>query len=155
MRQSQPAAVASTAPLSRAGSRTEPRTGPVKLQWPSDGKRLRGFGDQPAGAQIPSRSIDFLLNAGASIRAAGGGEVVYVGQGLAGFEQFVIVKHNDTWLSAYGFNAVSAVREKQRLAPGAVLATLGRASNGVPHQRELHFEVRKDGRPVNPDSVVN
>lgn len=134
------------------------RTGPVKLGWPSDGKRLRDFGDQPEGAQMPSRSIDFLLQPGASIRAAAAGEVVYVGRGLAGFEQFVIVKHNDTWLSAYGFNSVASVREKQRLTKNAVLARVAgdRSGRSAPERaRQLHFEVRKNGKPVNPASVIN
>jgi len=133
------------------------RTGPVNLSWPSNGKRLRGFGVQPEGAQMPSRSIDFLLQPGASIRAAAAGEVVYVGRGLAGFEQFVIVKHNDTWLSAYGFNSVASVREKQRLAKNAVLARVAGDRSGRPaaeRERQLHFEVRKDGKPVNPASVI-
>ena len=133
-------------------------TGPVKLRWPSSGERIRSFGEQPEGAQKPSNSIDFLLRPGAAIRAAAAGEVVYVGRGLAGFEQFVIVKHNDTWLSAYGFNALAAVREKQLLAQGAVLATLGssrwQGADAV-RARQLHFEVRKNGTPVNPAAVIN
>ena len=134
------------------------RTGPVNLDWPSNGKRLRGFGVQPEGAQMPSRSIDFLLQPGASIRAAAAGEVVYVGRGLAGFEQFVIVKHNDTWLSAYGFNSVASVREKQQLAKNAVLARVAGNRSGRPaaeRELKLHFEVRKDGKPVNPATVIN
>ena len=131
------------------------KTGPVTLVWPSGGKRLRGFGEQPEGAQMPSRSIDFLLQPGASIRAAAAGEVVYVGRGLAGFEQFVIVKHNDTWLSAYGFNAIAGVREKQVIAKNAVLARVtGRSLGTSERDRQLHFEVRKNGTPVNPASVI-
>ena len=133
-------------------------TGPVKLRWPSSGERIRSFGEQPPGAQKPSNSIDFLLRPGAAIRAAAAGEVVYVGRGLAGFEQFVIVKHNDTWLSAYGFNALAAVREKQLLAQGAVLATLGSgrlAGADAARARQLHFELRKNGTPVNPAQVIN
>jgi len=107
---------------------------------------------------MPSRSIDFLLQPGAFIRAAAAGEVVYVGRGLAGFEQFVIVKHNDTWLSAYGFNAVASVREKQRLANNAVLARVAGDRSGrqvAARERQLHFEVRKNGKPVNPAKVIN
>jgi len=144
-----------TAPTVTKPAATIPRTGPVKLAWPSNGTRVKEFGVQPEGAQMPSRSIDFLLQPGASIRAAAAGEVVYVGRGLAGFEQFVIVKHNDTWLSAYGFNAIAGVREKQLLASNAVLARVtARASVASERDRQLHFEVRKNGTPVNPATVI-
>lgn len=133
-------------------------SGPVKLRWPSSGTRVRKFGEQAAGAQKPSVSVNFLLKPGASIRSSAAGEVVYVGQGLAGFEQFVIVKHNDTWLSAYGFNAPATVREKQLLSSGTVLATLAStpgANDGLSRRRQLHFELRKNGKPVNPAAVIN
>lgn len=131
-----------------------PSTGPVKLGWPSNGKRIRDFGSKPTEAGKPSGNMDFELPAGAAIRAAGAGEVVFARASLAGYRQFVILKHNDTWLSSYGFNAPLQVREGQKVAAGTTLATLGRGASGTPNERVLRFEVRKNGTAVNPATVI-
>ncbi len=126
-----------------------PSTGPVPLRWPSSGKRLL------AAANKTGSSIDFALQPGTAIRAAGPGEVVFAQASLAGYRQFVILKHNDTWLSSYGFNAPLQVSEGQHVVAGTTLATLPRGGgNGSPNERVLRFEVRKNGTAVNPDTVV-
>jgi len=133
------------------------RTGPVALRWPSNGKRIRAFGSKPSDSGKPSNNVDFALPPGGVIRAAGAGEVVFARASLAGYRQFVILKHNDTWLSSYGFNAPLQVREGQQVAAGAVLASLGSSAQGAsdaPDERVLRFEVRKDGTAVNPASVI-
>lgn len=131
-----------------------PRTGPVALRWPSTGKRVRDFGSRASDSGKRSNNVDFALPPGGAIRVAGAGEIVFARASLAGFRQFVIVKHNDTWLSSYGFNAPLRVREGQKVAAGATLATLGRDASAAPGERVLRFEVRKDGAPVNPASVI-
>lgn len=126
-----------------------PSTGPVPLRWPSAGRRVQ------ASANKTGSSIDFALQPGAAIRAAGPGEVVFAQESLAGYRQFVILKHNDTWLSSYGFNAPLQVSEGQRVVAGTTLATVPRGGgSGSPNERVLRFEVRKDGMAVNPDMVI-
>ncbi len=149
------ASQSASAPQSRAEEVA--RTGPVTLRWPSDGKRIRAFGSKPSDSGKPSNNVDFAVPPGGVIRAAGAGEIVFARASLAGYRQFVILKHNDTWLSSYGFNAPLQVREGQKVVAGAPLATLGRAGQGVrdtPEERVLRFEIRKDGTAVNPALVI-
>ena len=76
--------------------------------------------------------------------------MVYAGAGLRGFAALIIVKHDDTWLSAYAHNAESLVKEGARVTAGASLARLGRGAQG----RRLHFELRRDGKPIDPQTVL-
>jgi lipoprotein NlpD len=73
--------------------------------------------------------------------------VVYAGGGLIGYGQLIILKHNDTYLSAYGHNASLLVREGQIITQGQWIATMGEAPGKHPR---LHFEIRQNGKPVNP-----
>ena len=75
------------------------------------------------------------------------GEVVYAGSGLKSYGQLVIVKHNDTWLTAYGFNSLLMVREGDRVGARQQIAEMGRNSRG---RQLLHFEIRRNGKPVDP-----
>jgi lipoprotein NlpD len=75
------------------------------------------------------------------------GEIVYAGTGLRGFAQLVIVKHDGTWLSAYGLASRILVKEGQRLGRGDRLARLEAADGEAPL---LHFEIRRNGEPVDP-----
>ena len=86
-------------------------------------------------------------NSGQSIKAAANGTVVYSGSGLIGYGELIIVKHNDTYLSAYGYNASLLVREGQVIKKGQKIATMGEGPGGKPR---LHFEIRRNGKPVNP-----
>ena len=85
--------------------------------------------------------------AGQSVRAAAGGRVVYSGGGLIGYGQLIIIKHNDTYLSAYGHNSALLVNEGDAVRQGQRIATMG---EGPGRQPRLHFEIRKNGQPVNP-----
>jgi lipoprotein NlpD len=84
---------------------------------------------------------------GDKIRAAERGRVVYAGSGLIGYGRLIIVKHNDNYLSAYGHNRDILVREGDQVAKGQDIATMGAANDGSP---QLHFEIRRDGKPVDP-----
>ena len=90
-----------------------------------------------------------LINgrAGQAINAAASGHVVYAGSGLIGYGQLIILKHNDTYLSAYGYNASLLVKEGQTIKKGQRIATMG---EGPEHRARLHFEIRRNGKPVNP-----
>jgi len=89
--------------------------------------------------------------AGQEIRAAAAGRVVYTGSGLLGYGQLVIVKHNDTHLSAYGHTQSVRVREQDSVQAGQTIATMGAGPNGSPM---LYFEIRINGRPVDPTPLL-
>ncbi|MBF8268510.1 MAG: peptigoglycan-binding protein LysM, partial [Gammaproteobacteria bacterium] len=78
---------------------------------------------------------------------AADGEVVYSGSGLLGYGKLIIIKHNDTYLSAYAHNDNLFIEEGMQVASGQKIATMGIGNNGKPL---LHFEIRKDGKPVDP-----
>jgi lipoprotein NlpD len=84
---------------------------------------------------------------GQPVRAAASGRVVYAGGGLIGYGQLVIIKHDETFLSAYGYNSNVLVTQGQEVARGATIALMGRGPERVPR---LHFEIRRNGVPVDP-----
>ena len=84
---------------------------------------------------------------GQPIRAVASGHVVYSGDGLIGYGKLIIVKHNDTFLSAYGHNASLLVKDGETITKGQRIATMGEVS---PNESRLHFEIRRNGEPVNP-----
>ena len=90
-----------------------------------------------------------LINgkSGQPIVAAAPGRVVYAGSGLIGYGQLIILKHNDTYLSAYGYTASLQVKEGQVVKQGQRIATMG---EGPERKARLHFEIRRNGQPVNP-----
>ena len=115
----------------------------VRWQWPTEGSVIAGYGataKTQSGVQISGRMRQ-------PIEAAAAGEVVYVGSGLPGYGQLLIIKHSDAYLSAYGHNDRLVVSEGDRVTAGQVVARMGEG----PGQRPmLHFEIRKWGKPVNP-----
>lgn len=111
--------------------------------WPTRGKVEVEFGQRPGagtGVLVGGR-------AGQPVLAAADGRVVYAGGGLIGYGQLIILKHNDTYLSAYGHNASLLVKEGQSIKKGQRIATMG---EGPGQQPRLHFEIRRNGEPVNP-----
>jgi len=111
--------------------------------WPVSGNVSVDFGKRPG----TGTGILIDGNAGQPIKAAANGTVVYSGSGLIGYGELIIVKHNDTYLSAYGYNASLLVREGQAIKKGQKIATMGEGPGGKPR---LHFEIRRNGKPVNP-----
>ncbi len=138
----------STAGKAPAGSRKPvkktPGAQPVKSwRWPLRGRLLSSF-----KAGDPARQgINIAVKAGTPVRAAAAGKVVYSGNGLRGFGELVIIKHNERWLTAYAHNRERKVREGQQVKAGQVIAEAG---NTEAPQTMLHFEIRKDGKPVDP-----
>ena len=111
--------------------------------WPTKGQISVNFGAKPGtgtGILIDGRS-------GQAIRAAASGRVVYAGSGLIGYGKLIILKHNDTYLSAYGYNASLLVKEGDQIKKGEKIATMG---EGPERKPRLHFEIRRNGKPVNP-----
>jgi lipoprotein NlpD len=117
--------------------------GDVAWRWPADGQVIGGFvvGD-------PMRQgIDIAGQSGAPVRAAADGTVVYSGNGLIGYGELIIVKHNPAFLSAYGHNRKRLVQEGDRVKGGQTIAEMG--ASGASRD-ELHFEIRRNGKPSNP-----
>lgn len=113
--------------------------------WPADGKLLRDFdGTRATG-------IDIVGLDGAPVSAAAAGRVVYAGSGLRGYGQLIILKHNNRFLSAYAHNKKLHVAEGDEVARGERIAEMG--SSGADRVM-LHFEIRRDGKPVNPLSFL-
>jgi lipoprotein NlpD len=120
-----------------------PAQPPPAWVWPTDGQvatRFGGTGGIATGIGIAGRS-------GQSIRAAAAGRVVYSGGGLIGYGQLVIIKHNDTFLSAYGYLNNVTVAQGQDVARGQTIAWMGQGPERAPR---LHFEIRRNGTPVDP-----
>ena len=118
----------------------------VSWRWPVDGTLISRFnsGDAIPGIEIAGQSGD-------PVRAAADGVVVYSGNGLVGYGELVIIKHNDSFLSAYGHNRKRLVKEGQRVTAGQQIAEMG--STGAT-RNELEFQIRKDGNPVDPLSYL-
>ena len=120
-----------------------PSQPPPPWAWPTNGRVSVEFGGRPGtGTGI---LIDGKL--GQPILAAAAGRVVYAGSGLIGYGQLIILKHNDTYLSAYGYNASLLVAEGEKIKRGQRIATMG---EGPERKARLHFEIRRNGKPVNP-----
>jgi lipoprotein NlpD len=149
--ESSPAANVPPAPAAPVAATTPtPPPGATRIvagiiwRWPASGKVVGGF---KAGIGGDGAGIDLAGNIGDPVRAAADGTVVYSGNGLIGYGELVIIKHNDTYLSAYGHNSRRLVKEGQHVDAGQEIALMG--ASGAPRV-ELHFEIRKDGKPVDP-----
>jgi lipoprotein NlpD len=116
----------------------------VDWMWPAKGKVLAGFTEAGKGMDIAGRK-------GAPVLAAAGGRVVYAGAGLRGYGKLVIIKHNNTWLSAYAHNDNILVKEQQDVRKGQKIAEMGSSDAD---QVKLHFEVRREGKPIDPVKVL-
>lgn len=115
--------------------------------WPVDGEVVTRF----SNAGVSSKGINIKASEGSLIKAVANGTVVYAGSGLIGYGNLVIVKHNEVYLSAYAYNERILVKEQQNVQMGDSLAVIGGKGNERPL---LHFEVRRDGRPIDPLSVL-
>jgi len=115
----------------------------VLWRWPARGKLLARF----AGAKALKRGIDIGGVLGESVIAAAAGKVVYAGSGLRGYGQLLIIKHNEQFLSAYAHNKKLRVKQGDTIKGGQRIADIG--SSGADRVK-LHFEIRKNGVPVNP-----
>jgi lipoprotein NlpD len=116
---------------------------PGQWLWPTDGQVVARFADGDKARQ----GIAVAGTAGQPVRAAASGTVVYSGAGLVGYGELIIVKHSDEWLSAYGHNRRRLVAEGATVQAGQQIAELGRTGTS---RDMLHFEVRRNGRPVDP-----
>ncbi len=131
---------------SRATTGASYTGGPVKSwRWPASGRVSRGY-----SASV-HKGIDIAGSRGDAIVATAAGKVVYAGTGIAGFGELLIVKHNEQYLSAYGHNDRLLVAEGDTVSAGQKIAEKG--SSGTDTVK-LHFEIRKDGKPIDPMRVL-
>ena len=113
--------------------------------WPAEGAVSRAYSAER------HKGIDLVGERGSPVMATAAGVVVYAGTGVTGYGALLIVKHNDTYLSAYGHNDALLAAEGQQVDAGQVIARMGSTSSD---SVKLHFEIRRNGRPVNPTSLL-
>jgi lipoprotein NlpD len=112
----------------------------IRLSWPAKGKVTDDFSEKTKG-------IDIAGKLGESVTAASDGKVVYAGNSLRGYGNLVIIKHDNTYLTAYAHNRALLVKEGDSVKKGQKIAEMGDTdANSV----KLHFELRVNGKPVNP-----
>ena len=133
-------ATAST-PATAASPATLADSEGLSFIWPHNGAIMAGFDESK------NKGLDVSGKAGDPVLAAADGKVVYAGSGLRGYGNLVIIKHNNTFLSAYAHNQALLVREDQSVKRGQTIAQMG---NSDADQVKLHFEIRRLGKPVDP-----
>lgn len=117
-------------------------------RWPARGRIVEGYSSKLTG----NRGIDIAGRLGEPVRAAAPGIVVYSGDGVRGYGNLLIIKHNDSYLSAYAFNKKLLVKLGQQVKAGQEIAKMGRDNAG---RVMLHFEIRHNGIPVNPQRYLH
>ena len=117
----------------------------IKLSWPSKGNVIDRFDEGK------NKGIGISGKSGDPIQAAADGKVVYAGNSLRGYGNLLIVKHDNTYLTAYAHNKTLLVKEGDTVKKAQKIAEMG---NTDADQVKLHFEVRKHGKPVDPMSYL-
>lgn len=113
--------------------------------WPTSGTVLAGFDE------VKNKGMDIAGSAGDPVLASADGRVVYAGAGLRGYGNLIILKHNNTYLTAYAHNQVLLVKEDQTVRKGQRIAEMG---NSDADRVKLHFEIRRLGKPVDPSKYL-
>lgn len=113
----------------------------VAWAWPVNGTLIAGYDE------VKNKGLDIGGKAGDAVVAAADGRVVYAGAGLRGYGNLIILKHNNTFLSAYAHNQTLLVKEDQSVRKGQKIAEMG---NSDADRVKLHFEIRRQGKPVDP-----
>ncbi|MES2190923.1 MAG: peptidoglycan DD-metalloendopeptidase family protein [Pseudomonadota bacterium] len=142
-----------TTPPAQVASAARPASSPAASQpasageddlafiWPAQGALVAGFDE------VKNKGFDISGKAGDPILASADGRVVYAGAGLRGYGNLIILKHNNTFLTAYAHNQTLLVKEDQTVKKGQKIAEMG---NSDADRVKLHFEVRRQGKPVDP-----
>jgi lipoprotein NlpD len=123
-------------PVAKAAAEAE-----INWVWPANGAVLAGFDE------AKNKGLDIGGVAGEQVLAAADGRVVYVGAGLRGYGNLIILKHNNVYLTAYAHNQSLLVKEDQSVLQGQKIAEMGSSDSD---RVKLHFEVRRQGKPVDP-----
>lgn len=134
-------AVAGPAAVAASAAKTAAAEGDINWIWPANGVVLAAFDD------VKNKGLDIGGAAGDPVLAAADGRVVYVGAGLRGYGNLIILKHDNVYLTAYAHNRTLLVKEDQAVLKGQKIAEMG---NSDADRVKLHFEVRRQGKPVDP-----
>jgi lipoprotein NlpD len=118
----------------------------INFQWPARGNLIAGFDE------AKNKGLDIGGKVGDPVLAAADGRVVYAGAGLRGYGNLIILKHNNTYLTAYAHNQTLLVKEDQVIKRGQKIAEMG---NSDADQVKLHFEIRRQGKPVDPAKYLS
>lgn len=135
------ASAASVVPSADASAASAASDSGLSWIWPVNGPVLAGFDE------VKNKGLDLGGKAGEPVLAAADGRVVYVGAGLRGYGNLIILKHNSTYLTAYAHNQTLLVKEDQSVRKGQKIAEMGSSDAD---RVKLHFEVRRQGKPVDP-----
>ena len=145
-----PASAASGTVVAVAPATPAPAAAPageddIAFIWPASGSLIAGFDE------ARNKGFDIAGKAGEPVLAAADGRVVYAGAGLRGYGNLVILKHNNTFLTAYAHNQSLLVKEDQAVRKGQKIAEMG---NTDADRVKLHFEIRRQGKPVDPSRYL-
>uniref|UniRef100_UPI0025C446E9 murein hydrolase activator EnvC family protein n=1 Tax=Elioraea sp. TaxID=2185103 RepID=UPI0025C446E9 len=122
------------------------RLPPGRFAWPVRGEVVSGFGSKGGG--MVNDGLNIAAPRGTPVRAAADGVVLYAGNEVRGFGNLVLVRHDSGWVTAYGHTDRVLVKQGQRVRLGEEIARVG--STGAVGSPQLHFQVRRDGKPVDP-----
>lgn len=142
-----PAAAPAAAPAPAPAPLPAPAPAGDELQfvWPASGQVVANFDENT------NKGVSIAGKVGDAVLAAADGRVVYAGAGLRGYGNLIILKHNNTYLTAYAHNQALLVREDQAVRQGQKIAEMGSSDAD---RVKLHFEVRRQGKPVDPLSYL-
>jgi lipoprotein NlpD len=138
-----PAVAAPTTPVPAAPARDADDD--IAWGWPSAGSVATPFDD------VRTKGLQFSGKAGDPVMAAADGRVIYAGSGLRGYGNMVIVKHNNSYLTAYAHNQMLLVKEDQAVRKGQKIAEMGSSDA---ERVQLHFEIRRLGKPIDPAKLL-
>ncbi len=126
------------------------RTGIDTFRWPATGRVISKFGDRRRGER--NDGIDISVPEGTSVKAAENGVVIYSGNELQDYGNLLLVRHDGGWVSAYAHNKSLNAKRGDKVSRGQTIAKSGRTGNAV--RPMIHFELRKDANPVNPQKYL-
>ena len=132
------------------GEIAPPRTGIDEFRWPVRGRVISNFGDKIASGR--NDGIDISVPEGTAVRAAENGVVIYSGSDLEGFGNLILIRHADGIVTAYAHNKANHVKKGAEVKRGQQIAASGRSGSATVPM--LHFEVRKNAKPVNPEKYL-
>ena len=118
----------------------------TSFRWPVRGRIIAGFGTKPNGEK--NDGINLAVPAGTSVKAVEAGTVIYAGNELAGYGNLVLIRHADGWVSAYAHNQDLLIKRGDVVKRGQIIAHAG--MTGSVTSPQVHFELRKGAKPVNP-----
>lgn len=122
----------------------------TSFRWPVQGRIVSGFGTKPDGGH--NDGIDVAVPMGTEVKAAENGVVAYAGNELKGYGNLVLIRHANNWVSAYANNDVILVKRGEQVRRGQIVAKAG--ASGQAGQPQVHFELRKGSRPVDPTKFM-